>query len=110
MEMPSLPEAWQCTFTVEAIDKEGGTAFAVGVRKEVECLQACWIGEVRCVSVSFERDVSVRGVLRGEVGSEVVEPAVVGFADEGDAFEQGFGGGRVGVRDRVDVAEAVCAL
>lgn len=58
----------------------------------------------------FESDVGVCCVLRGQVGGEVVEAAVVGFADEGDAAEQGFGWGWVGVWDGVDVAEAVFAL
>jgi hypothetical protein len=76
----------------------------------VESLQAGWVGEVRCVGVRFERDVCVRCVLGGEVGGEVVEAAVVRFADEGDAFQEGFCGGRVRVGDIVDVAEAVRAL
>jgi hypothetical protein len=73
-------------------------------------LQAGRVGEVGCVSVCFEGDVSVRRVLGGEVGGEVVEAAVVRFADEGDGPEEGLCGGGIWVRDIVDVAEAVGAL
>jgi hypothetical protein len=57
----------------------------------MECLQAGWVREVRGVGVGFERDVGVGCVFGGEVRGEVVEAAVVGFANEGDAFEQVFG-------------------
>jgi hypothetical protein len=53
----------------------------------MERLQPGWVAEVRRVGVRLERDVGVCGVLRGEVGGEVVEATVVRFADEGDAFE-----------------------
>jgi hypothetical protein len=73
-------------------------------------LQAGWVGEVRCIGVCFERDICVRCVLGGEVRGEIVEAAVMRFADEGDAFQEGFCGGGVWVGDIVDVAEAVGAL
>lgn len=76
----------------------------------MEGLQSRRVGEVGVVCVRFEGDVGVRCVLRRQVGGEVVEAAVVGFADEGDFAEQGFCGvGRV-ERGLVDVAEAVFAL
>jgi hypothetical protein len=93
----------------EAVDEEGGAARAVGVREEVECLQPCWVAEVGIVRVRGERDVGVCGVGFCEVRGEVVEGAVVGFTDEGDAFEEVFCGLR-GLRDFFDVAEAEAAL
>lgn len=94
----------------EPVDQQAGAAGAVRVGEQVERLQACRVGEVGVVRVGLEGDVGVRRVLRGQVGGEVVEAAVVRFADEGDALEEGFcwgGGGRGRV---VDVAEAVLAL
>jgi hypothetical protein len=58
----------------------------------------------------FEGDVSVGCVLRGEICGEVVEAAVVRFADEGDGLEKELSGGGIRVRDVVDVAEAVSTL
>lgn len=57
----------------------------------------------------FERDVGIGGVGGGEVCGEVVEAAVVSFADEGDGAQEGFGGGWGG-GNGVDVGEAVGAL
>lgn len=48
-------------------------------------MQPCGVGEVRVVRVGFERDVGVCCVRAGQVGGEVVEAAVVRFADERDA-------------------------
>lgn len=56
--------------------------------EQVEGLQTGRVGEVGCVGVGFEGDVGVGCVLGGEVGGEVVEAAVVRFADEGDAAEE----------------------
>jgi hypothetical protein len=92
------------------VDEEGGAAGAVGVREQVEGLETRRVGEVRVVGVRFERDVGVGGVGGGEVRGEVVEAAVVGFADEGDGSEEGFSGGGVRVGRLVDEAEAVFAL
>ena len=73
-------------------------------------MQACWVREVGVVRVCFERDVGVGCVLRGEVSGEVVEAAVVRFADEGDVAEELFCGfGCVG-GGSVDVTEAMFAL
>jgi hypothetical protein len=47
----------------EAVDEQRGAAGAVRVRKEVERLQAGWVGKVRVVGVCFERNVGVCCVL-----------------------------------------------
>lgn len=73
-------------------------------------MKARWVGKVGVVGVRFESNVGVRGILGGEVCGEVVEAAVVRFAYEGDAFQEGFGGGGIGVVDAVNEAEAVCSL
>jgi hypothetical protein len=75
---------------LEAVDEERGAACAASVLEEVESLEACGVGKVCSVSVGFEGDVCVGCVFWGEVSSKVVEGAVVGFADEGDAAEEGF--------------------
>ena len=56
-----------------------------------------------------ERNVGVRRILGGKVSGEVVEAAVVRFADESDLAEQLFCG--LGIwRGSVDIAEAVDTL
>lgn len=75
----------------------------------MESLETSWIREVGSVSVRFEGDVGVCCVFRGEVRGEVVEAAVVGLADKGDAAEKFFGGGRCVEGRLVDVAEAPSA-
>jgi hypothetical protein len=94
----------------EAVDEEGRAAFAVGVREQVECLQACGVGEVGIVGVGFECNVGVCGVLGREVRCELVEAAVVRVAEEGDAFEEGFRVAGFAVVGGVDEAEAIFAL
>jgi hypothetical protein len=76
----------------------------------VERLQACRVGEVGVVGVGLERDVGVCCVCAGQVGGEVVEAAVVRFADERDAAEELFSGLGGVVGCFVDVAEAEFAL
>jgi hypothetical protein len=73
-------------------------------------LQACRVGEVGVVGVGLERDVGVCCVCAGQVGGEVVEAAVVRFADERDAAEELFCGLGGVVGCFVDVAEAEFAL
>lgn len=73
-------------------------------------MQASRIGKISVVCVRFERDVGVCGVLGGEVGCEIVEGAVVRFADESNGFEEGFCCGGIGEGGLVDEAEAVSAL
>jgi len=75
----------------------------------VEHLQPGRVGEVGRVGVGGQGERRVRRVLVRQVGGEVVEAAVVGGADEGDALEQflGRGGGDGAV---VDEAEAVLEL
>jgi hypothetical protein len=94
----------------EAVDEEGRAAFAVGVREQVECLQACGVGEVGIVGVGFECNVGVCGVLGREVRCELIEAAVVRVAEEGDAFEEGFRVAGFAVVGGVDEAEAIFAL
>ena len=73
-------------------------------------MQARGVGEVGVVGVRFKGDVGVCCVLGGEVRGEVVEAAVVRFADEGDVAEELFCGfGCVG-GGSVDVTEAMFAL
>lgn len=55
-------------------------------------MEAGRVGEVCCVGVSFESDIGVCGILRGEVRGEVVEATIMGLADEGDASEELLGG------------------
>lgn len=95
---------------LEPVDEQAGAAGAVRVGQQVEGLQACRVGEVGVVRVGLEGEVGVRRVVRGQVGGEVVEAAVVRFADEGDALEEGFGWARGGGGRVIDVAEAVLAL
>jgi hypothetical protein len=75
----------------------------------MESLEASWVGEIRIISVGFEHYVGVCSVLRGEVGGEIVEAAIVCFADEGDASKESFCSfwGRI---YRSDVTKAVAAL
>lgn len=80
------------------------------MREQVEGLEAGWVGEVGCVGVGWEGEVGVGCVSHGEVGGEVVEAAVVGYADEGDALEEGFGGIGGGVRGVFDEDEAIFFL
>lgn len=76
----------------------------------MERLQAGRVGKVRRVRVRGQRDVGVGRVAEGEVGDEVVEAAVVRFADEGDFLEDGFCGVGRGEGRVVDEGEAVGAL
>jgi hypothetical protein len=95
---------------LEPIDQQTRPARAVRVLQEMKRLQARRVAEVGRVRVRLERNVGVRRVLRRQVGGEVVEAAVVRFADEGDAREQRFRGGWVWVGQPGDVGEAEATL
>lgn len=95
---------------LEPVDEQRGAARAAAVRQQVERLQARRVRKVRVVRVRFERDVGVCRVLGREVGGEVVEAAVVGFADESNAAQELFCWLRGVERGLVHVAEAVFAL
>lgn len=94
---------------IKAIDEERFTAFSLRMREEMEGLQPGRVGEVSGVCVGVKGDVGVCRVLGGEVGCEVVEAAVVGFADKGYAAEEllrRFGS----CGNLVNVAESVATL
>jgi hypothetical protein len=80
----------------EAVYKRGFAARAIGVREEVEQLQAARVGEIGRIGVDGEGQGGVRGVCGVDGGGEVPETAVLGLPDEGDAVEQGFGRRRSG--------------
>lgn len=63
----------QCSSGVEAVDEERSATFTVGVREEMEHLQAGWVGEIGRVGVGWEGEVGVGGIFHGEVCCEVIE-------------------------------------
>lgn len=63
----------ECRGCFEAVDEEGGAAFAVGVGEEMEHLQAAGVGEVGRVCVGAEGEGGVGGIFGGEVGCEIPE-------------------------------------
>jgi hypothetical protein len=75
----------------ETVHKGRFATRAIGVREEVEQLQAARVGEVGRISVNGEGQGSVRGVRGIDGGSKVPESAILGLSDEGDAVEEGFG-------------------
>lgn len=68
-------------------------------------LEPCRIGEVGVVCVGAEEFIGVCGVLEGEVGREVPEPAVVSMSDECDSLNETLGG-LGGDRDALYEAES----
>lgn len=92
----------------EGVGEGGLTTGFCGGLEAVEELEAGWVGEVGCVCVEGEGEVGVGCVYWVGLGGEVPEGTVLGWADEGDAIEEGFGGRGVGW-GVMDEAEAVCA-
>lgn len=57
----------------ETVNEQRGAAFAVGVGKEMEHLQAARVGEVGRVGVGAEGEGGIGGVFGGQVGCEIPE-------------------------------------
>lgn len=99
-------EARSCSKTV---NKSGFAAGAVRVGEEVEHLKSAGVGEVRCVGMDGESESGVCGVCRVYGRGEIPKSAVVGWPNESNTVEEGFGGA-CGGRTACDEREAEAAL
>lgn len=62
---------------LEAVHEDGLASGSVRVRKEVEELQPCWVGEVRIVGMGADRFGCVCRVLEGHVCRKVPESTCI---------------------------------